>query len=183
MSEKAEGGLSREIVDVVMRDLLCRKGVGDELEMIDEDVREEMHAELVKKVGAALRSAEREAVIDGEWSLEDRREADIDEYSGQGVVIGMKLPEVGFVSVASVVYGCTEAKEIGGQMEIAQRIVTALNSSPAAGNEYVSVPRELLQDLLYYFRAPLSEPTYHLRNRLITRLEMLAAALSGGRNE
>lgn len=35
---------------------------------------------------------------------------------------------------------------------------------------------DLLQDLSYYFNAPLNEPTYHLRNRLITRIEMLLAA-------
>jgi hypothetical protein len=51
-----------------------------------------------------------------------------DEYDEPGIAIGVKHPKWGFISFASVFYGCTEAKELGEQMELAQRIVDALNS-------------------------------------------------------
>lgn len=65
------------------------------------------------------------------WSTDDRRDMARDEYDEPGIAIGKELPGVGFVSVASVVMGCEEAKALGTQEEIAKRIVDALNGVPS----------------------------------------------------
>ncbi len=65
------------------------------------------------------------------WTCEDRRDQYGDEYSEPGIAIGVELPEVGFVSIASVVMGCEEAKVLGTQEELAKRIVDALNAQPS----------------------------------------------------
>ena len=62
------------------------------------------------------------------YALEDRRDAARDEYAQPGIAIGVHHPRWGFISFASVVYGCEEAKELGGQMAIAKSIVKALNA-------------------------------------------------------
>jgi hypothetical protein len=62
------------------------------------------------------------------YSLRDDREYSPSEYDEPGISIGVELPEVGFVSIAAVYYGCEEAKALGGQLEIAQHIVDALNA-------------------------------------------------------
>jgi hypothetical protein len=76
------------------------------------------------------------------WRLDDRRAMSMNEYSDPGICIGVDLPDVGFVSIASVVYGCAEAKELGDQMEIAARIVKALNA-PAPSFAWPALDEEL----------------------------------------
>lgn len=78
------------------------------------------------------------------WRVDDRRDMAEDEYSEPGIAIGAELPEVGFVSVASVVYGCEEAKALGDQMDIAQRIVAALNGIHAG---YINDLKNEIADL------------------------------------
>jgi len=78
-----------------------------------------------------------------QWSLEDRRDMAADEYDEPGIAIGAELPGIGFVSIASVVMGCEEAKALGTQEEIAQRIVNALN---AASSEKLATQRSELAE-------------------------------------
>lgn len=46
--------IAEKIVDAVLKDLHGRKGVGDELDMIDGDIYDEMKAELIQVVNKAM---------------------------------------------------------------------------------------------------------------------------------